>query len=113
MKKAACGGLCEGGIFFLSPYFQNTKSRGIYCQISRGILACKWSCISVCYFRQGGRALTRFPQKGRKCDKRSISNRSFAFSHEGKRILMPLPTVDPAIHPTLTLVDNWQAAMRK
>ncbi|MGA7520980.1 MAG: protein kinase [Acidobacteriaceae bacterium] len=38
---------------------------------------------------------------------------SLAFSHDGKRILMPLPTVDPAIHPTLTLVENWQAAMKK
>jgi hypothetical protein len=51
------------GKTFLSPYFQNTKSGGIYCQVFAGILAWKWFCINICYFRQGARGLTGFPQK--------------------------------------------------
>jgi hypothetical protein len=54
---------------FLSPYFQNTKPSEVYCQIWRGILAWKSFCISDCYFRQGERGWTGFPQKGLQLDK--------------------------------------------
>jgi hypothetical protein len=61
-KKAARSGRQWGRKNFFTPYFQNTKSEQVYCQICAGILAWKLFCISGRYFRKGGRGLTRFPE---------------------------------------------------
>jgi hypothetical protein len=56
----------ERPFLFLTLYYQNTKRSVETCQISLGILACKWRVMTACYFRAEAGLLTKKEEKAKR-----------------------------------------------
>jgi hypothetical protein len=55
----------ERPFLFLTLYYQNTKRSVETCQISLGILACKWRVMTACYFGAEAGLLTKKEEKAK------------------------------------------------